>query len=159
MREVEQFLFREGRLLDEGHFEEWLALYSDDSTYWVPATWNQKSPHDQVSIYYEDKRLLRARVERLRHPRTENMIPAPRTLHHITNVTLEEGDPSSECLVYSTLTVVESRFGMPAQDRRFSGHCRHRLRGGPHGLTIVRKRFDLLDCDRDDGFVRMTIPF
>jgi len=29
-REIEQFLYREARLLDERRFEEWLALLTDD---------------------------------------------------------------------------------------------------------------------------------
>ncbi|MGH8695028.1 MAG: hypothetical protein ACREVS_00965, partial [Burkholderiales bacterium] len=31
-------LYREARLLDAGQFEEWLALYTPECLYWVPAT-------------------------------------------------------------------------------------------------------------------------
>ena len=33
----EQFLLHEARLLDEGRFDEWLALFTPDAWYWVPA--------------------------------------------------------------------------------------------------------------------------
>ena len=33
---VEQFLYHEARLLDEQRLEEWLELFTDDATYWVP---------------------------------------------------------------------------------------------------------------------------
>ena len=40
-REVEQFLYREARLLDERRFAEWLALLTDDIHYWVGARSNR----------------------------------------------------------------------------------------------------------------------
>ena len=33
----EAFLVHEARLLDDGRFEEWLALFTTDAWYWVPA--------------------------------------------------------------------------------------------------------------------------
>ena len=35
--EVERFLYREARLLDERRFEEWMNLFAEDGYYWVPA--------------------------------------------------------------------------------------------------------------------------
>jgi len=32
----EQFLYHEARLLDTQQYDEWLALFADDSTYWLP---------------------------------------------------------------------------------------------------------------------------
>ena len=34
-REVEQFLYREARLLDERRFHEWLELFTEDVRYWM----------------------------------------------------------------------------------------------------------------------------
>jgi len=34
-REVEQFLYREARMLDERRFHEWLELFTDDVRYWM----------------------------------------------------------------------------------------------------------------------------
>ena len=36
IREVEQFLYREARLLDERCFHAWLDLFTDDVRYWMP---------------------------------------------------------------------------------------------------------------------------
>ena len=33
-----EFLYREARLADEARYAEWLALWTDDGVYWVPAT-------------------------------------------------------------------------------------------------------------------------
>ena len=35
IREVEQFLYREARLLDERRFHDWLQLLTDDIRYWM----------------------------------------------------------------------------------------------------------------------------
>src|SRR5262249_47325129 len=35
IREVEQFLYREARLLDERRFRDWLELFTDDVRYWM----------------------------------------------------------------------------------------------------------------------------
>src|SRR5260370_36642387 len=41
IREVEQFLYREARLLDERRFHEWLALFTADVHYWMGARANR----------------------------------------------------------------------------------------------------------------------
>ena len=33
--EIEQFLYREARLLDERRFRDWLALFTEDARYWT----------------------------------------------------------------------------------------------------------------------------
>src|SRR5258706_14339927 len=62
---VQAFLFREARLLDERRFGEWLELYAPDAEYWVPHAWEQQSPKDHVSLFYETVQLLRMRIDRL----------------------------------------------------------------------------------------------
>jgi Ring hydroxylating beta subunit len=34
--QVEEFLYHEVELLDERHYEDWLALLADDGRYWMP---------------------------------------------------------------------------------------------------------------------------
>ena len=40
-REVEQFLYREARLLDERRFHDWLELLTDDIRYWMAGRSNR----------------------------------------------------------------------------------------------------------------------
>ena len=61
----EAFLIEEARLLDEGRFDDWLALFTADATYWVPSEPHQESPLTTVSLMYDDRRLLETRVRRL----------------------------------------------------------------------------------------------
>lgn len=152
-REVEQFLFREARLLDGGRFEDWLALFAPDGVYWVPATQGQTDPLNVPSIVYENRSLLAMRVKRLAHPHAHMLSPPPRTVHLVGNVEVEPaGD--GECRVGSVLVMTEHR---DEQRRVFSGRCTHVLRRINRDWRIALKRVDLVDCD---GIASaMMIPF
>src|SRR5215831_12043815 len=84
-REVERFLYREARLLDERPFHEWLELLTDDVRYWMGSRSNRypKSSKaiailnpdryveddlaraDELAILDETKQTLSQRVARL----------------------------------------------------------------------------------------------
>ena len=64
--EIERFLYREARLLDEGRMEEWLDLFSSECLYWVPITPGGGNPLQEVSLAFDDRRRLEDRIYRLR---------------------------------------------------------------------------------------------
>ena len=64
----EDFLIHEAALLDARRFRDWMALFADDGTYWVPAVPDQESPFNQASLFYDDRELMKTRVDRLEHP-------------------------------------------------------------------------------------------
>ena len=102
LAECEQFLILEARLLDEGRFDEWLALFTSDAWYWVPSQPGQANPRDTISLIYDDRRLLETRVRRLASPRIYSQEPPSRTSRMIGNVTIEEAAPDEEaCTVRS----------------------------------------------------------
>jgi benzoate/toluate 1,2-dioxygenase beta subunit len=157
VREVEEFLFREARLLDERRFEEWMALFTDDGVSWVPAQPHQESPFEELSIYYEDKSLMDVRIRRLQHPETFAQVPPSRTRHIVGNVVVDHNDAETEhggLAVRSNLVMVEYR-----DDRQlvFAADCRHDLRRSDGGLRIASKRVDLVNCDAAHGI--MSVPF
>ena len=65
--ELADFVYREARLLDEKRFDEWYELFTDDARYWMPLTRGQPFDETHTSLFYEDKLLLKVRIERLRH--------------------------------------------------------------------------------------------
>ena len=77
---VEQFLYHEARLLDTQRYEEWLELFTDDATYWVPLEKDQKDPYETSSIIHDDRTLLELRVKQARHPRAHARQPLARTV-------------------------------------------------------------------------------
>src|SRR5713226_8673687 len=96
-REVEQFLYREARLLDDRRFHEWLELLTDDVHYWVPIreTMQQQPdgfhPEDELAVSYMDdnKEFLTMRIARLDTGLAHAETPPSRTRHLITNVEIE----------------------------------------------------------------------
>ena len=128
-REVEQFLFREARLLDERRFHEWLELLTDDVRYWMGARSNRypktskaiaildldryveddRTKEDELAILDEDKHSLGARVARLDTGMAWAEDPPSRTRHLITNIEVEAGDTALEVKVYANFMVYRSR--------------------------------------------------
>jgi 3-phenylpropionate/cinnamic acid dioxygenase small subunit len=150
----EAFLFEEARLLDTRRFRDWMALFADDGTYWVPAAANQKSPYDQVSLFYDDRDLMKTRIDRLEHPRIHIQTPPSRTAHLVGNVTVDEADDAKgHYVVSSTVIMVEYR---DDQQRLFAGRQIHRLRRNGDGFLIEQKRVDLINCD--SAFEAMAVP-
>jgi 3-phenylpropionate/cinnamic acid dioxygenase small subunit len=151
----ERFLFAEARLLDEGKFDAWLALFIEDAWYWVPSEPDQQSPFDTVSLIYDDRRLLETRVRRLASPVIYSQEPRSRTSRMVGNVTVETMDAAAgAAVVRSKFQMIEYR---RQQQRIFGGTCWHRLVTRGDDLRIAWKRVDLVNCDAPlDGLV---VPF
>ena len=144
----EQFLFHEARLLDTQRYEEWLELFTEDATYWVPLEQGQKDPYETSSIIHDDRTLLELRVKQMRHPRAHARQPLARTVHQVGNV-VRLGEANGELQIGSSLTVVEFR---NEKQRLYGALVEHGLR--PHGNTfrIARKRIDLVNSEGElDG--------
>ncbi|HET7672363.1 MAG TPA: aromatic-ring-hydroxylating dioxygenase subunit beta [Burkholderiales bacterium] len=150
---VQAFLFHEARLLDERRLGEWLDLYADDAEYWVPYAWEQKSPKDHVSLFYETVTLLRMRVDRLENELSPLDAPKSRVNHFLTNVTVEDG---AELTARAYLLYCEYR---REEQRWFAGRATWRLRTEGDTFRIAAKRVDLLNADQDSGHLRFAIPF
>jgi 3-phenylpropionate/cinnamic acid dioxygenase small subunit len=134
----EEFLYHEARLLDTQRYEDWLALFTEDATYWLPLERDQQDPEQTSSLIYDDRTLLELRVKQFRHPRAHARAPLPRTVHQVGNV-LVDG-----LVVTSTLTVIEFR---SEKQRLWAGLVEHRLRRERDSFRIARKRIDLVNSD------------
>ena len=128
-REVEQFLYREVRLLDERRFHEWLELLTDDIRYWMAGRTNRYPrsskaisildperyveddviKEDELAIFDEDKGSLSGRVARLDTGMAWAEDPPSRTRHLISNIEVEPGETAQEIKVYSNFVVYRSR--------------------------------------------------
>jgi 3-phenylpropionate/cinnamic acid dioxygenase small subunit len=129
IREVEQLLYREARLLDARRFHEWLELLSDDIRYWMPLRTSrypkaskainilddsryeeeELSKAGELAILDETKATLSRRIERLETGMAWAEDPPSRTRHLITNIEVEAGETASELKVYSNYVVYRSR--------------------------------------------------
>ena len=92
VEDVQQFLYREARFLDDKDWESWLELYAPEAEFWMPA-WDDDDqlvtdPQTQISlIWYGHKGGLEDRIFRIRTERSSvTSMPEPRTSHNISNV-------------------------------------------------------------------------
>ena len=136
-----QFVIREARLLDEKRFDEWYDLFAEDGHYWVPASPGQPDPLSHNSLAYEDKLLLKLRIERLKQPSAYSQKPASRC-HHLLQTPEIEKSGKGEWLIRTGFLYTETRGD---ESQRYAAVAWHTLVGEP--LKIRLKRVDILNCD------------
>lgn len=140
-----RFALREARLLDECQYDVWYDLFADEGMYWVPLSAEQKDGENHNSLAYEDKLLLKLRIERLKHARAFSQQPASRAHHLLQTPEVERCDPAANrFLTRAQLIYTETR----GEDRQqYAVTVWHHLRLERDQLKIVLKRCDLLNAD------------
>ena len=141
-------LYQEAAYLDERRWSEWLALYTEDAEFWIPA-WDEDArpthdPQSQLSlIYYNSRAGLEDRVWRIESGLSPASTPLARTCHLITNVRITEvvdGQPhvSAHWQVHTY---------KPERQRSLTyyGFYEHVLRPEQDRLRIAKKKIILLN--------------
>ncbi len=147
-QQAEELLYREALLLDTRTFDGWLALFTPDVEFWVPA-WRDETtptadPDTELSlIYYKGIRNLQDRVERLTSGLSTASTPPARSSHCITNVLLLASDAAT-AKVSAVFTC--QRFE-PRMNRQqcFFGRYEYDLRAVDDCWKIARKKIILLN--------------
>lgn len=155
---VEQFYYREARLLDERQFQQWLGLVDESIEYSMPARFvPQPDPTLQDSEAYlaVDRELERAdggNGSPLRHDHyLETFVrtlrpfksnawsesPAPRTRRFISNVEVELTDNSGELKVWSNFQLFYSHCG--ADNHTYTGGRRDVLKEVEGQLRLFKR--------------------
>jgi benzoate/toluate 1,2-dioxygenase subunit beta len=142
--EAGELLTREALCLDRGQWDDWLALYTEDAVFWMPA-WRSESeptadPDSELSlIYYRGRRNLEDRVWRARSGLSVASAPRPRVVHQVTNVLVEADNH------------VAASFSTHLFDKRaerthiFFGRYEYRLVCTDDGWKIASKKILLLN--------------
>jgi 3-phenylpropionate/cinnamic acid dioxygenase small subunit len=144
----------EAAMLDELRFDDWLNLFSDDGYYWMPLAHGQTDPKLHTSLLYEDKLLLKVRIERLHGARTFSQQPTSRC-HHLLQlpVVTERNDSDGIYTCRTAFHYVETR--RDAQTL-YAGWFNHTLVLQSDGsLRIKLKRVDLVNCDAAFGNIQL----
>jgi 3-phenylpropionate/cinnamic acid dioxygenase small subunit len=89
--EVNALILFEERLLDEWRWDEWLDLFANEATYWIPIKVDV-DPKMSPSIIFEDKEMMTVRVEQLARQKRLSQTPRSQTMHQITNTEIIIGD-------------------------------------------------------------------
>lgn len=147
------FVYAEARMLDEQRFEEWLALFTDDAHYWMPLSPGQQDARLHTSLMYEDKLLLRVRVERLGGARTYSQQPRSRCHHLLQQPSVEQADRDADRYTLRTaFHYVETRLD---EQTLFVGWATHELVAVDGKLRIRLKRVDLVNSDAAFGNINL----
>jgi 3-phenylpropionate/cinnamic acid dioxygenase small subunit len=94
-QEVEQFLYKEARLLDERKLDEWLELLAEELHYWMPMRRNIKfgdwdleftSADNEINWFDEGKDVLAGRIRQINTGIHWPEEPVSRFEHMVTNV-------------------------------------------------------------------------
>ena len=93
--EIEDFLWNEADLLDEHQYDEWLDLFAEDATYWMPIRRNVASREmnteltaegPELSWFTDDKPTLTKRVQQIQTGVHWAEEPYSRVTHMVSNV-------------------------------------------------------------------------
>ena len=139
------FIYEEVRMLDEGRYDEWLALWLEDGHYWMPLDYKQTDPIHVTSLMYEDHFMLRVRIERLNGERTFSQKPKSRCHHVIQRPYVDEIDQEAGKFVTTTfMHYVETRLD---EQTLLALTARHELALVDGKIRIANKRVDIVNCD------------
>jgi 3-phenylpropionate/cinnamic acid dioxygenase small subunit len=140
-----EFVYREARLLDEKRFDAWYELFTDDARYWMPLTRGQPDGRTHTSLFYEDKLLLKVRIERLRHPNAFSQQQPSFCQHVLQQPALEQAEPvPGDFLMRTPFMYVETQLDTQIV---LAGVAYHHLTNIDRTLRIRMKKIELLNCD------------
>jgi benzoate/toluate 1,2-dioxygenase subunit beta len=148
-RAVEQFLYREARLADEGDYDAWEALWTDDALYWVPVGGEGADPQRHVSVIYDNRNRIATRLKQLRTGKRYAQAPPSNLRRMLSNIEFLGGRENSEGThdleVGANFLAIESR---PRGIRLWGGRTTYRLRQQGSELRLVYKKVVLVDNDQ-----------
>jgi len=140
------FLHLEARLADEGRYAEWLALWTDDAVYWVPATTDPAAdPDKHLSHVYDNRARLETRVKMLETGVRWSQAPASLMRRLVSNVEVdiaERGELMTESNFILGELAVQARHEM----HWWVGRATHRLRLVDGALRLAAKKVVLINA-------------
>jgi benzoate/toluate 1,2-dioxygenase subunit beta len=146
---VEQFLYREARLADEGDYDAWEALWTDDALYWVPISGEGGDPQHQMSVIYDNRNRISTRLKQLRTGKRYAQSPPSNVRRLVSNIEFLGGrdapDGGVDLEVGANFLAIESR---SRGTHLWGGHTTYRLRRRGDDLLLAYKKVVLVDNDR-----------
>ncbi|MGH7396049.1 MAG: aromatic-ring-hydroxylating dioxygenase subunit beta [Candidatus Rokuibacteriota bacterium] len=141
---VVEFLYREGRLADEACYAEWLALWTDDAVYWVPAT-TDPDPETRLSHVYDNRARLETRIKLLQTGHRYSQEPASRMRRLISNVEVAEGR-DGELVAGSNFILAELSIQARPELHWWVGRATHHVRRVDGQLRMSLKKVVLINA-------------
>lgn len=141
-RAIERFLFHEARLMDAHRLDEWLALWDEDATYWVPCNDDDIDPTVSVSVIYDRRGQLRNRIQRIKETLWLKE-QAPRLRRIVGNIEVE-AESEREIVVGANFILAELH---RHRQTLWAGNTVHILIPDADSFRIKYKKVVLLNND------------
>ena len=142
---VVDFVHREARLADEARYAEWLALWTDDAVYWVPATTDPDAdPEKHLSHIYDNRGRLETRVKMLQSGYRYSQEPASLMRRLVSNIEIEKTDDGFAA--ESNFILGELAVQATHEMHWWVGRTTHRLRRVDGDLKMCAKTIVLVNA-------------
>ena len=146
---VEQFLYREARLADEGDYDAWEALWTDDALYWVPIGGGGGNPLQEMSVIYDNRNRISTRLKQLRTGKRYAQAPPSNLRRFLSNIEFLGGrnnpDEGIDLELAANFLAIESR---SRGTHLWGGRTTYRLRRRGDDLFLAYKKVVLVDNDQ-----------
>jgi len=145
-RAVADFLYKEARLADEARYAEWLALWTDDGVYWVPATTDPGvDPERHLSHVYDNRARIDTRVKLLQTGVRHSQEPPSLMRRLISNIEVTRTE-NGELASGSNFILAELAVQAKHELHWWAGRTTHRLRRVDGELRMSRKKVVLVNA-------------
>lgn len=135
-REIEQFLYREARLMDEHRYDDWLALWADEAHYWIPCKEGDGGIDRTIALVNERHAGLEDRIARLKGGGHYGQDPKSSLVRVVSNIEIID-DRDDELVIGSAFNLTASRNG---RIDVVAGRTTHRLKRDGSDFRIVAKK-------------------
>jgi 3-phenylpropionate/cinnamic acid dioxygenase small subunit len=144
---VQRFLALEAQFLDDDNWRAWLALYAPEAIYWMPLNSTQVDHLSHASLLCDDGVLRELRCRRWYERETDtgaiSLQPSPRTIRHLTNLTVAAPATADIVTARANLLMAEYTHG---EVREHHARASWRLIRNADSFLIAEKRIDLLNA-------------
>lgn len=153
--EVTEFLYTEAELADANEYDQWLALWDDPCTYWVPCNLEDYDPRTRISIIYDNRSRLEERCFRLTTGGAHSQEPRSKVCRVVGNVRVTSPENAEGFIeARARVITVELRLGRKSV---YAARCHYTLRRDGDGLRLRQKKVVLLDADEPLGNMTFLI--
>jgi 3-phenylpropionate/cinnamic acid dioxygenase small subunit len=146
--EVEDFIALEVDHIDRRRWQDWLALFTEDAVFWVPAWRNEdtlvENPTLELNlIYLRNRGMLEDRVFRFTSGDSYASTPLPTTSHVVSNIRLTPAQDGQ--IGVSAKAIIVSVHPRRGAQLRGAWYDYTIVRDAGGGLRIARKKITLLE--------------
>jgi 3-phenylpropionate/cinnamic acid dioxygenase small subunit len=150
---IEQFLYQEARLMDEGQYRQWLSLWTDDAIYWVPCNEDDSDPTRDVSLIYDNRERLVQRIDRLTSGTVQALDPRPRMRRVVSNIEIE-AEHGDDLTIASNFILGHARWDI---QQIWVGRTVHKIRREGEIFKLAFKKVMLINSDQEIPLLQFLI--